>query len=317
MEVNNHTSFPHLLFRSGLEDNKMAAAIMVRVSYDIIKGEAVPSENQDWPLSAGPWQSRYGPMEGDFVFKRGGVDLLIFGSAVAPNNQATKRMEVSISIPGKLNHTIAVFGDRTWKSGILGPSISDPKPFTEMELSLQNAYGGWDEWDSLKFPYSNNPHGKGFIWQKENAIGRPLPNIEDPNNLISGWNDRPHPVGLTAAPMCENRVKKAVEFDQEGNLTKFDPLFFNAAFPELVVNQVTPGEVITVSGVTKTGIFKFTVPEHKIPINLIFDEQLYERDLYIDQIGLEPGSNRAFITYRYPFTYVLKKMTKRIINILN
>ena len=317
MEVNNHTAYPHLLFRTGLEDNKMAAALMVRVSYDIINGEAVPSENQDWPLSPGPWQSPYGPMEGDFVFKRGGVDLFVFGSAIAPNNEAIKRMEVSIAIPGKLNHTIAVFGDRTWKSGLLGLTISDPKPFVEMALSLENAYGGWDEWDQLKFPYSNNPHGKGFIWEKENAIGKSLPNIEDPGNLISKWNDRPHPVGLTAAPMCQGRVKKAVEFNKEGTLTKLDPLFYNSAFPELVVEQVSPGEAIIVKGVTKTDAFKFTIPEHKIGINLIFDEKSYDRILSIDQIGLETNKNRAFITYRYAFTYIFKPMTKRIINILN
>ena len=315
MDVNNTTPYPHLLFRTALEDDKIASAIIVRVTYDVNKGIATPAEKQEWPLSAGPWEGPYGPMEGDFVFKRGGVDLFVFGSARAPGKGSVTQMDVRIVLPGKIDHTLTVFGDRFWESGFRGLKISEPKPFTEMPVTLANAYGGWDEWDQLKFPYSNNPLGKGFIWEKENAVGRPLPNIEDPENLITKWNDRPHPAGCTSIPVCEKRFQEAIEFDKDGTIVKFDPLFYNAAFPELVAKQVLPGEEILVEGMSGNNIFKFKVPQHTISANLVFGDVSANRFLYIDQVGLEPGANRAFITYRYAFNYVMKPQTRRIINI--
>ncbi|MEO6933249.1 MAG: DUF2169 domain-containing protein [Chitinophagaceae bacterium] len=317
MDVYNHTSFPHLLFRTGLENNKMAAAVILRATYDLVDGTPRPSENQAWPLSASPWQSPYGPMEGDFVFKRGGVDVFIFGSARTPKKQAAKKMDVRVILPGKIDYKITVFGDRIWESGFGGLRMSDPKPFTEMPLTLANAYGGWGEWDKLKFSNPNNPSGKGFIWEKEGASGKQLPNIEDPKNLITRWNDRPLPAGLTAAPVCEQRLKKAVEFDSEGTLVKLDPLFYNAAFPELVAPEIAPGETITVYGVNPSGPFQFTVPDQKLYADISFGDKTERRSLYIDQIGLEPDKNRAFITYRYAFNYFLNPMTKRIIHIVN
>jgi hypothetical protein len=317
MNVYNHTPFPHLLFRTGLENKNMAAAIIVRITYDIIDGVAIPSGNQDWPLSAGPWQSPYGQMQGDFLFKRGGVDLFVFGSAKAIKNQPTKKMDVRLKLPNKVDYKLSVFGDRVWEAGLGGLRISDPIPFTEIPLTLSNAYGGFGEWDKLKFGYPGNPEGKGFFWKKEDAIGKQLPNIEDPKNLISKWNDRPQPAGLTSIPLCVQRIKESAQFDEEGTLIKLTPLFYNAAFPELVVKEIDPGEVITVEGVTKSEIFHFIVPDQKLYVDLTFGNNKDRRFLFIDQIGLEPDKNKAFITYRYAFNYFLNPLSKRIIDILN
>jgi len=317
MEVNNHTLFPYLLFRTGIDDKKMAAAVMVRVAFDIVDGIATPSDKQDWPLHAGPWESAYGMMDGDFIYKRGGVDLFVFGCARTPNNIPAKKMDVRIWMPGKMDYKITVFGDRIWESGFSGLRISDPKPFTEMPLTLANAYGGVTEWDQLKFPYANNKYGKGFIWHKENAAGTALPNIEDPKNLINKWNNWPNPVGVCNAPMNERRIRKAAEFDEDGNLIKLDHLFYNSAFPELIVDQVSEGEEIFVDGVTGSDIFKFKVPDKKLFVDLTFADKTDRRSLMIEQIGLEPDRKRGFITYRYAFNYYLNPMTKRIMNILN
>jgi len=315
MDVANNTLYPHLLFKTTAGKEKMAAAIILRVTYDIVDGKAIPSPQQKWPLSTAPWQNEYGGMEHDMIYRKGGVDVFVFGSAKALNNEPVKRMQVNIKLPGKLNHTLMVIGDRVWENKLFGLGPSEPKPFTEMPLTLANAYGGNDEWDGLQFPYPNNAVGKGFIWQKETAKGKPLPNIEDPAHLIGKWNDKPLPVGVVPSFICEKRIRTSSEFDNKGVLKKLDPRFFNQAFNEMIVPEVLPGETFTVEGVNPKGPFVFTVPDHKLNVKLCFGEKQYERKCTIDQVGMETNYKRAFITYRYYFNYTLRPREIRSLEI--
>ena len=85
MEVLNHTPYSHLLFRTALEkSDKNAASIAVRVFYKLNGQNLKCTTEGDWPLSPKPWISQYGEILSDSVYKRGGVDLLLFGSAIAP-----------------------------------------------------------------------------------------------------------------------------------------------------------------------------------------------------------------------------------------
>jgi hypothetical protein len=315
MDVINNTPYPHLFFRTGVKEDSFAAALMARVTYDIVNGKAIPSSSQDWPISASALDTPYGPLPSDHVYRRGGVDLFVFGAAKAPNNQPVKRMEVRVLLPGKIDHRLAIIGDRVWESGFLGMGISEPKPFIDMPLTLSNAFGGTDEWDKLPIPYPTNPAGKGFIWSKASAVGKPLPNIENPQQLITKWNDKPLPVGVVPMQICEPRVNKAVAYDSAGKITKLDPLFFNTAFLEMIAPEVIPGEKITVFGVQEKGAFEWEVPVHSLWANLVFGEKNHHRPLRIDQIGMEPAKNRVFITYRYPFNYTFRPMEKRSISL--
>lgn len=315
MDVTNNTPYPHLFFRTGVKEDSFAAALVARVTYDIIGGKAVPSPSQDWPITAGALDTPYGQLPSDHIYRRGGVDLFVFGSAKAPNGQPVKRMEVRVLLPGKIDHRVAIIGDRVWESGFLGLGFSEPKPFTEMPLTLSNAYGGTDEWDNLPVPYPTNPAGKGFIWSKATAAGKPLPNIENPQQLVTKWTDKPLPVGVVPIQICERRVKKAVEYNSAGKITKLDPMFFNSAFLEMIAPDVQPGEKITIFGVQEKGPFELQVPAHALSANLLFGDKIHHRPLRIDQIGMEPSKNRVFITYRYPFNYTFRPMEKRGISL--
>ncbi len=67
-----------------------------------------------------------------------------------------------------------------------------------MPLVYERAYGGVDaksedydkDWDW------RNPVGTGYAISSHNAAGLCLPNIEDPNDLIRSWKDRPAPAGF-------------------------------------------------------------------------------------------------------------------------
>lgn len=317
MEIINQTQYPHLLYRTCLDEDVMAAAIMVRVTYDLPKPSvAVPAQNQVWKLYVEPWETPFGPMESDMVFRRGGVDILVFGHARTLDAKPVQRMEVKVALNNKLAHSVLVIGDRIWENLAFGIRQSDPVPFSEMPLSLYNAYGGKTDWDGFALPYSNNPFGKGFVWEKENVSGTPLPNLEIPGNTINTWKDQPDPTGVVCCPMGELRMRGNIEFNEEGQMSRLDPKFFNFAFPGMISPEVTPGETIVVKGVTHEGLFEFTVPRHMLSARLCFGEKTDTQPLQIDQIGLAPDNRQAFVTYRFPFRYMVRPMEKRIVELL-
>ena len=318
MELTNHTPYPAQLFRTIVDanDNIIAAAIMARVSFDCSETDAIVSPNQEWPVSKKPWDSPYGPMADDNIFMRGGIDLFIFGSAKAPAGKPTTQMTVRAFVNNRLINAIEVFGNRTWDVGFFGTSIQRPEPFTEMPLTLNNAYGGHDEWDGLNIPFPNNAFGKGFIWEKQNIHGKPLPNLEDPTNLIRNWNDQPDPVGFSSIPMCELKARGNIEKNKYGVITSILPKFYNAAFPSMIIDKIKPGDVIKIEGVTANGSYEFKVPSLKVSAKIEMGDVVDEKPMLIDQVGIIPDKKQAFISYRFPFRYKITPMEKRSCEII-
>lgn len=116
-------------------------------------------------------------------------EVIISGKAFAPAGQKVPGLEVSISL-GPIQKKLFVFGDRYWKPSRAGAlAITEPAPFSEIEISFKNAFGGKQ--------FSRNPGGKG-IDPVATLAGNlvPLPNIEDPRRLIGLPDDRPEPAGF-------------------------------------------------------------------------------------------------------------------------
>jgi hypothetical protein len=315
MDFENRTPHSAILFRGIIRDNQMFGSLACRIKYDIVAGELLFSANQDWPVSPGPWMSPQGPFAPDELFYRGGVDLFVFGSACAPGNRPVAQMEVSIQIGTEFQRKLAVFGDRIWekRNGAIVPSA--PQPFTAMPLTLQNAYGGHDEWDELPIPFGSNPVGKGFIFQEETAIGKPLPHIENPDHLIQSWTDQPEPVGFCAPPpVWPLRVAKFIEFDPAtGMMKKIDPKFFNTCFPDMIVphEMAQPGTMVVIHGMHPQGPLTLRLPPTPIEATIHFDDVRHQAIPFIDQIGIDTEQETVFITYRHAFRYRIQPLVKR------
>jgi uncharacterized protein YjbI with pentapeptide repeats len=158
-------------------------------------------------------------------------EVLVTGRCHAPGGKPVPAYEVGLQI-GSIDKTLHVFGDRFWerKGGIL-KTISDPLPFTEMDVSYENAFGGPD--------YKQNPLGKGHASVKTDAGEKvhPLPNIEDPGNLIDSPKRKPDPAGFAPIDLTwQQRMEKAGTYDHKwleelfpGFAADMDPTCFNAA----------------------------------------------------------------------------------------
>lgn len=314
MEFINHTPYPSLMFRTNLDGDLFACSVCTKVTYDITDEGIFLSDTQKWDVYKEITPTDNGFLDSDNVFKKGGTDILLFGKAKSPDGMPVRQMDVAVSINGILFHTVRVFGNRFWEKSLLGLAISTPELFTEMPLTLENAYGGKANWDGLEMPFGYNQFGKGYYWQKDDCINNPLPNIEDPANLIRNWSDQPEPAGVTCLPMSALRVKHFIKYDQEGKINRFDARFYNAAFPGMIAPAIAAGDEITVSGMSSK-LFRFKIPDHKINMSVQVGENRKQWNMYIEQVGIDVEKKEAFIAYRNPITYNFRPHEKRICEI--
>lgn len=334
MDLNNHTRFPALLSRFVASNDVMGASLVVRITYDLVQnghpgGEAgrgqssgrggdepasarlVPSVEQTWPVSPKPWACEYGPMEPDNAFYKDGTDLFVFGAAWAPEGRRVATMNVVFEV-GAFRRDISVFGDRSWIKRGDDLVIGAPQPFLTMPLALEGAFGGSAKWDGLDVAFPDNPNGKGFFLELSQAIGKPLPNIEDPQRLIRRWDDRPAPVGVgVCLPAFSSRLSRGMEYTPAGALKKIRPRLFNSAYPEMIVEGAKAGDRVRLTGVRPDRPLTFDLPDAPVALRMRFDEVSHDRVPTYDQIGVEVEKQRVFITYRHAFRYVLYRRQQR------
>lgn len=143
----------------------------------------------------------------DFVHFKPRTDLMLVGRCHAPGSEPIPSCRVTFQV-GAHGRSLHVFGDRWWTAGGVGRQMTEPEPFTEMDLSWERAYGG------PKCP--DNPVGRGNepVELEDGRRVWPLPNVEYPEQLISSPDDRPAPAGFGPMPMgWEPRRSKVGTYD--------------------------------------------------------------------------------------------------------
>jgi hypothetical protein len=316
MKFTNLAAVPAILNRTVVNETRLAAALVARITYRIEKDTLVRDEEQPWIVSAPPWDSPEGPMPSDEVLYRGGIDLFVFGKARAAKGRPTGCVAVRIRCRDFQCGILAI-GDRVWAKKWGQLMATEPKPFVEMPLTIQNAYGGKVLWDGLEVPFPENPEGKGFCFEEKDAVDTALPNLEDPSQLIKKWDARPSPVGVgLCPPFFGPRVRESLVFSKEGMLTELRPTLFNAAFPGMVAPSVEPGDTITIEGVSFDGPLQVKMPPLPLKMRLTIGDTVVERPLRIDQVGVQVETGKAFITYRYPFRYEMNPRQLRVCELL-
>jgi uncharacterized protein YjbI with pentapeptide repeats len=125
----------------------------------------------------------------DFAHFKPRADVLLVGTCHVPDGTPTKACRVGMTV-GERRKTLAVVGDRFWVKDRDSVRPTQPRPFTTMALTYENAFGGPD--------YGANPLGKGLEPRRLDEGKRvwALPNIEDLERLISAPSDRPQTAGF-------------------------------------------------------------------------------------------------------------------------
>lgn len=154
-----------------------------------------------------------------------------------------------------------------------------------------------------------NPVGRGFAGARkaEEMNGVPLPNLEDPKQLIRDTNDRPPPACFGfCAPNWQPRVSFAGTYDDAWQKTRapylptdFDGRFLNMAHPDLVFpGYLQGGEPVTISHMHPAGTLKFDVP----PVNLVARVKIAGREeipaFKLETLILEPNQLKFSMVWR-------------------
>ncbi|WP_213958115.1 DUF2169 domain-containing protein [Variovorax sp. dw_954] len=252
--------------------------------------------------------------EVDFAPRKPRCDILLLGSAYAPNGRPTTRVEAGLRV-GNWSKALAVVGPRHWECGVANATASPPGVFLKQPISYDVAFGGTDllhEDPCEHAAFMANPAGRGF--HKHIKVdwveGRPLPATEEIGQGVRdpGGNYKPMafgPVGRGWQP----RSAFAGTYDDEW-LEKhfpflppdFDERYYQAA-PEdqqVPLEHFKNGPVdVLLANLTPEGLTRFTIPHLVAPVT-VFPKH-GEREDYtamLDTVVIEPDEQRFSLTWR-------------------
>jgi hypothetical protein len=249
--------------------------------------------------------------EMDFAARKRSCDVLLVGSAHAPEGRQVTRMRVGLRV-GSKEKSCEVVGHRVWQAGLTSISASSPEPFTRMPISYDVAFGGADrnsEDETEHDAYPPNPVGRGYHKYLKNAWvdGKPLPNTEEAGQLISFPTSKYKPMAF--GPLGRGwpqRARFAGTYDQQWLdevfpfLPKdFDERYYQAAPEEQqLLLPKGPMEVV-LRGFTPDGLRQFMLPHFEAPVQ-VFPKR-GDREHYLgtlDTIVFEPDQERFTMTWR-------------------
>src|SRR4051812_40305446 len=200
LDLRNQTPFQAQLFPALTKEGDELCLVIVKGTFTFDRAGVQPAEAQQ-PLATadvhyGEPATTSAKYEADTSPPKLGTDVVLVGQA--HSDRAVTELDVGLSV-GPWRKVLRVFGDRVWYQGPLGWTPTAPKPFRSMPLTYERAFGGEDAVRSDKAQKEpRNPVGTGFVGAggKERIEHLPLPNVEDPANLIGSPGDKPAPVGM-------------------------------------------------------------------------------------------------------------------------
>jgi len=250
------------------------------------------------------------------------TDVILSGHAYSRGGRATVT-NVRLKVGG-MEKTIRVFGNRIWQSGPAGLCISSPEPFDKMPLRYELAFGGTDRKpeDPQKIDSEpRNPIGRGLVPSKSKTPrnGIPLPNLEDPRQLIASPKDRPPPACF--APICAHwqpRLAFAGTYDETWQKQRapflpadFNSRFFQVAPPDLIAPSfLRGGEAVEIDGASPDGPVRLRLPLCTVEMTFHLDGKACTPPAHLDTVGLEPDQRRFWLIWRA--CQVVDKKTHRL-----
>jgi len=259
MELTNTTSFHAKMLCGSTGETEMLCIIALKVTYALEQGWLVPvAQNQAWPVFDKPYQFEGVTLPAELDFRGRSIDFIVFGRAFSVNGKPTPRMRVAVS-SGRLRHEIEVIGNRVWVKAKKGLVISEPQPFPEMPLTNDRAFGGRAKLSGMEMVHSINPEGRGLYLSEDEAVGRPLPNLERADALIRDWNDQPRPACLFK-PIGSLELMGAQDPDPEKIASAAIEGAVKHTVPELSASREDLGSDLRLTGFSTNGDLLFPMP---------------------------------------------------------
>lgn len=298
LQLKNNTPFSADIAIFPNEDGIDCLYILAKATFKIGKQWTLTEEQPEPVLADEYWgEPEKSSLKevSDYHLGKSNTDILMTGSAFAPNSSLVSELDVNLRV-GQCKKTVRVFGDRQWNNGL----ISKATPFQSMPLVFERAYGGQHSKDDVVYCEESNPVGIGFCGKRtiNELNGLHLPNLEDPNYLISTFQDQPHPACFSASSAnWQPRVKFAGTYDEQWQKTcapylpkDFDKRFFNTAASELIYQGfLTGGEQVEITNMHPEGALKFALPFVKLKSDVLIDHNINMVALNLETLLLQPN----------------------------
>lgn len=208
--------------------------------------------------------------ENDFAPVKRHCDVLCDAVAISPQGRPVTALQVGLRI-GQWSKVFGIIGSRIWLRTAMGYRVSDPRPFVEMPISYDNAWGGTDpdpDTPGHAATYGTNPVGLGFYPNRQDLEGALLPVTHEMGQLVTGvegayrpmafgplgrhWLPRRNYVGTYDQVWLDERMPFLPD--------DFDELYFQAAPPDQQIPFLKGGEQVELFNLTVEGRFGFFLP---------------------------------------------------------
>ena len=234
-----------------------------------------------------------------------GTDVLLVGSAHAPDGKEVTNSIVSVSAAGRVKHA-RVWGDRFWQRD---GSMTAPQPFTSMPLVWERAFGGMHVMPDGVLAEERNPIGLGFRGKRGAAemSDEPVPNVEDPATPLSSAGDGGTPACFApSSPAWLPRRAFAGTYDAAWQRQRapylpadFDARFFMMAAPELAFDRyLTGGEPLQIDGVHPEGPIAFALPSAPLDMHVTVAGAHEHPPVNLETVLIAPDANLLCLSWR-------------------
>lgn len=246
--------------------------VVVKASYDILPDGGLELSRQQADVRMSPKYSGEpgkSPLYEDSETERRkpGWDLVLHGTARAPEGQPVRHRRVSITL-GDWRKSVDVFGNRQWHRSGSRIQLSEPEPFEAIALSYVNAFGGADP-DRPELYYAPNPVGRGFAETAEKRIGLLAPNLQMGDDSLDNDGVPSRPAGFGPIDRWWSpRVGRAGTFgmDWERHRRPLLPRDYDerhehcAPDDQQFARPLVASSAIEIEGMTAAGAERFELP---------------------------------------------------------
>ncbi|MFV9616371.1 MAG: DUF2169 family type VI secretion system accessory protein [Gammaproteobacteria bacterium] len=309
LQLKNNTPFESSLAIFPNQHGIDTLYIIVKATFNIgqqwtLADEQKPPQGEDEYWGDDPATSSI-KNASDIHIGKPATDIIMTGLACAHEKRKVSQMDVSLSV-GHVNKAIRVFGDRQWING----AISTAKPFSSMPLIYEKAFGGIHQNDGkIVAGEDRNPVGCGFSGKRKakEMDGQPVPNLEDPRQLLQKAGDIVTPAGFGfISPNWQTRLSYAGTYDENWQKTQapylpkdFDLRFFNMAHPELIYpGFLAGGEPVHIKGVHPGGGLQFNVPVVALTADVAIKSRNEQPAFNLETLLIETDPLQLGMTFR-------------------
>ena len=308
--VTNHTPYKADSTWGRDKDGVHEWIVAVKATYDIMPDGSLaladeqlePSLLPEYIGEDGVSSLRY---EADLVGPKPTTDVVLNGTAYAPNGRPSTEFSVSLEV-GRIRKEIKVVGNRRWERGVFGCKPSEPEPVTELPIVYERAYGGFDQTDpdpKKQKLDTRNPVGCGVFAQPGHQEGQPLPNFEYPKGSL----EKSGPAGFGAiASHWSPRRELQGTYDQAWQESRF-PLLPDdwdsrsrlcSPQDQQPADCLRGGELVKLENLTPDGKLSFTLPKVYLTFTTHIDSRTEEHRSRISTVIIEPDHPRVIMVWQ-------------------